>query len=136
RPPETVAPIFALNSLERKLRSQLNSPRAPASQERVADSDVARSHDLIRAIAHFPVVGASPETATASIQIRCGGLGHVACRIGNERWQQRTRDIVMVQNVEEFSAQLEIEALGQPRVLGDGQIPLPERRANQSVASQ
>src|SRR5579864_5473183 len=101
---------------ERELDRQLNPPRSAAAQERIAYADVAGGGDLVCADAHFPV--------TVRLKTAAAGRTEIRGRISDKCRKQRTGKVRMVQDIEEFRAELQVQPLGNRRVLVDCQVPL------------
>src|SRR5579859_1292925 len=108
--------------LELKHGRQLNAARATAADERVADAHVARGSDGQTAAANFTIPGAVERKASRG-------------RIGDKRRQQRIREVRVIEQVEEVDSELHADALGNRRLLVDGEVPLFERRSSQRVAA-
>ena len=115
----------------------MNAARASAAEERVADADVAGSSEVVPGIrgnarerwlaANF-VIPRHLETTPAGAEVRG--------RVGNEAREQRTGEIGMVQNVEEFRPQLHLHAFSDGRVFVESEVPLFVGRPHQRIAPQ
>src|SRR5579862_2877379 len=104
--------------LEREFRCELNTPRPTASEERIADANVAGGGDGI--------------TAGACLQrVRPVQGKSVRRWIGDKCRQEWIRKIRMVHDIEEISPQLQIKPLSKNRVLINGKVPLFVSRAVQ-----
>src|SRR4029077_20047059 len=54
----------------------------------------------------------------------------------NERGQERIRKVRMIQHIEEFGAELNLQPFGDRRVLIDREVPLLEGRSVESVTAE
>src|SRR5690348_17609026 len=106
--------------LEREFRSELNAARSATAQERVADADVPCRRDWVPIHTNFAIPN---------------GLKAVDSRIGDERGQEWIREVRVIQDIEEFRAQLHVKPFGNRGAFVNCQIPLLERRSVQSVAA-
>src|SRR5882762_7068704 len=110
--------------LERNLSRELNSPRPAASQEWVANANVARGREGQERGARRKV---SRETSTI-------GVEPIGRGISDEIRKIRIGKIGVVEDVEEVNVKLEIQPFRQSRFLVDTEIELFERRPAQRVA--
>src|SRR5207237_7039876 len=91
---------FAGRYSESKFCRQLNSSRPAATEEWVADSNVAGGRDCKRAVSNFPIIRTLHETAPAT-QV------YVCRRIRDERRQFGIRKVWVIQKVEEVRPELD-----------------------------
>src|SRR5580704_2815947 len=110
--------------LECEFGCQLYPARASATQERVANPHVAGCRELVSLTGGSGTGFAIP----VGHQPRSGG-------IGNERRKERIGKVRVVQNVEEFRAQLHAQTFGKLRVLIKREVPLLEAGTAQGVAT-
>ena len=125
--------------LESELGSKLNSARTASTQKRIADAHVAGRGDLVGAIADF--LGGSfgrtePATATSTVGVSLSGETMLDAGSAIKAGSTGFREVRVIQNVEEVRPKLHGQSLGQGRVLVDGDIPLFEGGATESVAAQ
>jgi len=119
---------LGVHTLERKLGGQLDAPRAAASKKRIADAHVTCRDNVVEAVAHLPSPGSRCESASAG-----GSDTDVGSGIGNERRQERTREVWMIDNVEEIGPELDAQAFADLGVLVDRQVPLLEWRPTSAL---
>ncbi len=100
--------------LEAKLGRELNAARCAASEERIADADVAGSGDRIA-------------TGPGFERIRPVEGKAVDSRIRDECRQERVRKIGMVDDVEKVGANLQIQTLSKDRVFVHGKVAIAYR---------
>jgi hypothetical protein len=111
-----------LRRLKRELRRQLHRPRPAAAQERIPDAHIARRRQRQRA-------QTSPDRQPA------GPIADpIRRRIRNERRQIWIRKVRMIEQVVRLKPQLQLQPLGDGRVLKDRQIKLPEVRPDQRIS--
>src|SRR5258708_15723490 len=107
----------SVRKLESELDGQLNAARAAATDEGVADANIARRSNNSGArssgIPYFP-----------SVQY----LEAVDPRIGEEGWQVRIGKVGVIEEIEEISAELHADALGNRCGFVDPEIQLLEGR--------
>ena len=109
---------FWVVNLKGEFGGDLQRSRSAATQEWIADPDVARGGQL-QPLALRIVQGA---TVRADAVRRC---------VRNECRQVRIGKIGMIQKVVRLKAKLELEALRNGSILEKGEIELPEMRSNE-----
>src|ERR1700730_2222362 len=112
--------------LERNLSRELDSPRPAASQERIADANIARGCERQERCSRRKV---SRETPTIGVEPVGRGIRDEIRKIGIGK-------IGVVEEVEEVDVKLEIQPFRQSRFHVDTEIELFERRPAQRVAPQ
>ena len=117
--------LLGCESLKGEFGRDLQRSRSAASQERIADPNVAG--------------GGEGEGSTSPPRRNCRawtsqkivGYSTVRSGVGDEAWQIGIRKVWMIQKVIRFEAKFQLQALRDRRILENGKVKLTEMRSNE-----